>query len=176
MTEKTFDHQTEVECPECGYQYLKADAPYETDDMTELHCAGCNRTYGVATSIRVDPAYYEELVAQIMTDEAPIPLTILIKDAWLLVSALQLAVRHPTLHEVTKSALEQIARQFQQPITARHPHAEILFEMGWKPEYDTIDEEDDSDDYGPDEYDDYYNEDTRPAPYYDEPADDGDDL
>jgi hypothetical protein len=76
------------------------------------------------------------ITAQVMSDEQPLAVTISIKDAWLMISGLQLAARHPDLGTPLKQHLEQIGRQFQDAITERHPLAEQLLEMGWNTDFD----------------------------------------
>jgi hypothetical protein len=79
---------------------------------------------------------FMRITAAVMSDETPLAVQINIKEAWLLISALQLAIRHPGLSPVMKQTLKKIARDFQQPITQRHPETARLFEMGWHPAYD----------------------------------------
>jgi hypothetical protein len=54
-----------------------------------------------------------EVAAQVMSDNTPLPLTISIKEAWLLVSVLQLGTRHPNISRAQRSMFEVLARQFQ---------------------------------------------------------------
>jgi len=82
------------------------------------------------------------VTAEVMQDETPLTVTISIKEAWLLVSALQLACRHPGLSGFMHRALKKIALQFQQAITERHPEARVPFEMGWNPAFDVKESED----------------------------------
>lgn len=80
-----------------------------------------------------------EIVRECMTDERPLDVKITVKDAWLLVSALQLATRHPELSMYMKDALFSTARQFQVAIEAVHGEAHELIEMGWDTRFDGID-------------------------------------
>lgn len=77
-----------------------------------------------------------QTTAKVMTDKTPLSLTIRIQDAWLLVSGLQLATRHPGVTDQMKELLEAIARQFQGAIVQAHPEAHPLLEMGWDSTYD----------------------------------------
>ena len=74
---------------------------------------------------------YLAVVGKIMQDETPIMPIIKIKEAWLLISGLQLATRHPGISPMMKRALEHIARQFQAQIVEDYPEAAVLLEMGW---------------------------------------------
>jgi hypothetical protein len=94
------------------------------------------------TALQVDKSLTDEertnrlIVAEVMMDEDMIQVNISVKQAWLLVSAIQLAVRHPELHEPTVTALTETARQFQAAVVAVHPDLDTLAEMGWNPIYD----------------------------------------
>lgn len=89
------------------------------------------------------------------TDEEPIGVTIAIRDAWILISVIQLACRAPALHQPLKDHIRQIADQLAAPIIARYPTAAEAIQMGWDEAYDTTAEEEwdayldeDVDDYG----------------------------
>lgn len=84
-----------------------------------------------------------EIVRECMTDERPLTVNITIKDAWLLVSAIQLATRHPELSVYTKDSLFSTARQFQTAIENVHWEAHELMEMGWDTQYDGVESLDD---------------------------------
>lgn len=83
-----------------------------------------------------DQQAYIEIAQRCMTDEQPIAVTTKIKEAWILVSALQLAYRHPGLTPTMAGAIEQIGRQYQAAITQAHPDAAPLLEMGWDSQFD----------------------------------------
>ena len=84
----------------------------------------------------MDEQFFMEQTRRVMSDNTPLPVTINIQEAWLLISGLQLASRHPGISPYMKSALENIGRQFQQAIVERHPQAAELIEFGWNPEMD----------------------------------------
>lgn len=71
-----------------------------------------------------------------MQDTAPLTVTITIADAWFLVSALQMATRHPALSREMKKKITQGARQFEKAIAQRHPDAEEALVMGWDERFD----------------------------------------
>jgi len=77
-----------------------------------------------------------EIAKQVMSDETPIEFSIQIKEAWILVSALQLSHRHPGLGLPLKDAIQHIARQIQAAIEDRHEGAHDALEFGWNEEYD----------------------------------------
>lgn len=77
-----------------------------------------------------------QITAQVMSDERPLQVTISIKEAWLLISALQLVCRHPGISTHMKDDFEHIARQFQDSIVEQHPVAQAVIEMGWDTRYD----------------------------------------
>lgn len=84
-----------------------------------------------------------QIVRECMSDERPMEVHITVKDAWLLISALQLAVRHPELSVYMKDNLFSTARQFQTAIEAIHAEAHELLELGWDTRFDGVDSLDD---------------------------------
>jgi hypothetical protein len=84
----------------------------------------------------MDQNRYMDIVSRVMSDEQPLPVVINIKEAWLLVSGLQLATRHPEISEAMRAALTNIARQFQEAIEQAHPEAGECLEFGWDPDKD----------------------------------------
>jgi hypothetical protein len=76
------------------------------------------------------------LTHKVMTDLVPLEVFISIAEAWLLITALQLAIRHPALGEPMRQSLENIGRQFQESVVARHPEAADLLERGWDSFFD----------------------------------------
>lgn len=71
-----------------------------------------------------------------MSDKTPLQVDIDIMSAWLLISGLQLAVKHPGISVHMKKHLTRIGRAFQARIVEHHPEAEELLEMGWNSEFD----------------------------------------
>lgn len=88
----------------------------------------------------MDEQKYIEITKKVMSDKSPLMVDIDIMSAWLLVSGLQLTVKHPALSEHMKKALTGLAHQFQARIIEVHPEAEELIEMGWNEAYD-VDED-----------------------------------
>jgi hypothetical protein len=82
-----------------------------------------------------------EVITQVMSDETLLQLEINIRGAWLILSALQLATRHPELHEPLINGLRKIGAGFADAICERHPEAAELIEMSWRSEYDYIGDE-----------------------------------
>jgi hypothetical protein len=81
-------------------------------------------------------AQFVETTGKVMSDTSPLSVTINIKEAWCLVSALQLVDRHPQVSEGLKTLLKSVASQFQTAISNLHPEAETLIQMGWDPTHD----------------------------------------
>jgi hypothetical protein len=84
----------------------------------------------------LDEERFIQVARRVMTDSTPLPVTISITDAWLLVSALQLATRHPGLSGPMSRALKRIAGEFEQSIVNVHPDARVPLDMGWNPIHD----------------------------------------
>ena len=79
---------------------------------------------------------FMRIATVVMQDERPLPVEINIKEAWFLVSALQLATRHPAMESRQKRHITEIGRQFQNAIVAAHPEAQELLEAGWHSQFD----------------------------------------
>jgi hypothetical protein len=113
---------------------------------------------------------FKEITGRVMRDESPLSVTLSIMEAWILVSNLQLANRHPGISDAMKGYVKKIAKRLEAAIVEKHPEAEPLIEMGWNSQFD-VDRDDDYDDYDDDdEYDDYWDDDE-----YDDYWDDDDD-
>lgn len=76
------------------------------------------------------------IIGAVLTDKQPLQVNIRIQEAWLIVSAIQLASRHPGIGEAQRGALIDIAEQIAAPIIERHPDAASVIEMGWDPTHD----------------------------------------
>lgn len=90
-----------------------------------------------APIITGDEDAFMAVALPVMQDMTPINVEIRIVDAWTLVSALQLATRHPDLDLYMREAIERGGRQFQDAIADRHPDAGPVLEMGWHTAFDT---------------------------------------
>lgn len=77
-----------------------------------------------------------QITARLMTDEHPLQIRITVAEVWLMIGGLQLVVRQPELGDALKQRCEEIGRQLQDVVTARHPLAEQLLEMGWDTDFD----------------------------------------
>lgn len=78
------------------------------------------------------------IVAQALSDETPLLLSIRIRDAWMILSCLQLTDRHPGISAATRRFVHQVGRQLQAAIVRVHPEADAIIEMGWDPEMDVL--------------------------------------
>ena len=95
------------------------------------------------------------IVSKCMSDETPLTVNIAIKDAWLLLSGIQLATRHPELSVYMKDSLFESGLKFQTMIEAIHPEAHEFIEMGWDRRFDGVETLDDEPFAEFDDYDDY---------------------
>lgn len=77
-----------------------------------------------------------EIGHRVMSDDTEIETVIDIKQAWVLVSGLQLLCRHPEVSEQMKTIWTHTGRQLQEAIVTLHPEAEELIEMGWNTDFD----------------------------------------
>jgi hypothetical protein len=84
----------------------------------------------------MDERQFMKVAAEAMSDETILPVNISIMQAWMLVSGLQLATRHPGIGAPLREHLVGIARQFQEAIEQQHPGAHEALEMGWKQQFD----------------------------------------
>lgn len=84
----------------------------------------------------MDEQQFMEITSRVMSDQTRLPVSISIMQAWLLVSGLQLATRHPGISSYMRDELTRMARQFQGAIEVIHPEAHEPLEMGWNPELD----------------------------------------
>lgn len=75
----------------------------------------------------------EALVMQILMDRHPVIVEMRMREAWLIVTSLQLAAQHPSVNGRGKRQLEAIARELQKAIVARHPGTEQILEEGYLP-------------------------------------------
>lgn len=96
-----------------------------------------------------------QIATACMSDEKPLTVEITIKDAWLLLSGIQLATRHPELSVYMKDALFESGLKFQSAVEAVHPEAHEFIEMGWDKSLDGMDNLDEYDGVIPDSEDDF---------------------
>lgn len=84
-----------------------------------------------------------QIVADCLSDETHLTVNITIKDAWLLLSGIQLATRHPDLSVYMKDSLFESGLKFQEMVEAVRPEAHEFIEMGWDKRLDGVDSLDD---------------------------------
>jgi hypothetical protein len=77
-----------------------------------------------------------EAIRPAMTDDNSLHIGIKIRDAWVVITGLQLAASHPGISQVQKNWMIHVARQLQASIVAVHPEVAEIIEMGWHREYD----------------------------------------
>lgn len=83
-----------------------------------------------------------KLAGLALTSDLATSYNLAIRDLWLIVSALQLTVAHPRLHEPMKGINEALGRKLQQEIASKLPEVDELLEMGWHREHDYIEQDD----------------------------------
>lgn len=84
----------------------------------------------------MDQTKFIKIAKKVMSDETPLVIEMDIRDAWMLLSGLQLLVRHPAVSQHTKDIWAHTARQIQEAIVTLHPEAQPLIEMGWNSDFD----------------------------------------
>ncbi len=125
-----------------------------------------------------------QIVSDCLSDTTPLTVNITIADAWMLLSGIQLATRHPELSVYSKDRLFEAGLKFQAQVEAVHPEAHEFIEMGWDKRFDGADSIPDVpfDEFdGGDDYDDYEDDDDDlddwndpyPDDWYDEDMDMG---
>lgn len=78
-----------------------------------------------------------EITKKVMSDTVPFQATMTMAHAWMVVSGLQFATRHPNMTEgPMNKAIRKVAFQFIKAIVQRHPEAREILEAGWSPEHD----------------------------------------
>lgn len=77
-----------------------------------------------------------EIAQEVMTDATPLTMQMSVADAWMCVSTLQLATRHPYISRVQRDFFMKVARKFEAVIVQHHPAAKPLIDMGWDERFD----------------------------------------
>ena len=83
-----------------------------------------------------DDLKFQAAIARLADDKQPILCEIGKFELWCLLSAVQLACRHPKFNGPSRSIIEQAARQLGGAITANDNDLRVLFEMGWHNKFD----------------------------------------
>lgn len=78
---------------------------------------------------------FKAALAALQQDKQPLRLEMSKFDAWILMSTLQLACRHPQFNGPTRKIAEEIARQIQGAV-ADSDSLKMLAEMGWHQQFD----------------------------------------
>ena len=90
-------------------------------------------TKGVLENVHDQTRFIEATQAS-MGDQEPVVCTLKARQIWLLVSALQLATRHPQVPN--REEIIFLGRQFQVALTEHNPVVREVLEMGWDQRYD----------------------------------------
>ena len=89
--------------------------------------------------MNIDPATEAQHLAALvpmMKDEHPFTVKILVRDAWMLVAAIQLSTTAPNVGNSQRKWMTHVAKQFQGAIDAIYPEVGQILEMGWHREFD----------------------------------------
>lgn len=79
-----------------------------------------------------------QLIEKIFTSEQQLAPQLVLRDVWLIVSALQLANVHPALSDELRTYHEELGRRLQSMITELYPAAAVLSELGWNRNFDFV--------------------------------------
>lgn len=71
-----------------------------------------------------------------MYDQSPVTWNLTIADCWMMISAIQLAFRHPQLQAPLKANLVRMCDAVIDTIAQKHPEAREALNMGWNPQHD----------------------------------------
>jgi ribulose 1,5-bisphosphate carboxylase large subunit-like protein len=86
-------------------------------------------------STEIEQEHLASLIPMMKDDES-LHIGIKVRDAWMVVSAIQLASRHPEVKGEQKAWMIHVAHQFQAAVTQLYPQVGQIMEMGWHPEFD----------------------------------------
>jgi len=80
---------------------------------------------------RLSDKEFAAIVGKVMSDPTPLAVDIDMQSAWLLVSFLQLASRHPHMTQEMQRRAIKLGQHFAWAIVSAHPEAETAIQMGW---------------------------------------------
>lgn len=92
----------------------------------------------------IDEERFLEITAKALSDTLPLEMNLTIKDAWLVMSTLQLATRHPDVSAMQRAMFRELAKVYEAALVMRHPEAKPLIDMGWDERFD-VDKHDEPD-------------------------------
>lgn len=75
---------------------------------------------------------------RLFTDQQPVEVTMSKHQLWCLITAVQLACRHPHFNGPTRDIVEKTAKDMAAPIVANDNDLKMLLEMGWNPQFDEV--------------------------------------
>ncbi len=73
----------------------------------------------------------------IMLDQEPLEIALTMRDLWLIVGSVHLAVRHPDLPKTVSDMIKPAALSIEERIIEHHPDSWLLIQMGWDERYDS---------------------------------------
>ncbi len=80
--------------------------------------------------------HHMQIAKKVMIDENTYTLQISLADTWIIVSIMQLALRHPNIGGALKIRTHELCDLFINQITTYHPEAANLLEMGFDHQHD----------------------------------------
>lgn len=75
-------------------------------------------------------------VERLFKDEQPVELTISKQQLWCLITAVQLACRHPLFTGPTRKIVDEVVNKIAAPLVANDPDLRLLYQMGCDPRFD----------------------------------------
>lgn len=75
-------------------------------------------------------------ITRLFEDQQPLHIETSKQQMWCLLTAVQLACRHPKFNGPTRKIVEPLARQIGVALVANDTDLKMLFEMGWREEFD----------------------------------------
>lgn len=94
----------------------------------------------------MDTEEFREVIKNVWDDDSMIQPNISVRHAFMIISALQLAIQHPDMSEDLKKTLTGVGYTFQDSVVAVHPEAREAMSEGWNVSRDTDDNDDEFDD------------------------------
>lgn len=104
-----------------------------------FECTQCGGKVSLAEEGLMDEQHALDMAELALRSDARLLVDLPLRSIWLLMSACQMTVTHPGLHDPLIAAYEQIGRHLQAQILERLPEVEELAEAGWDRESDFFD-------------------------------------
>lgn len=79
-----------------------------------------------------------DAVERLFKDEQPVQLEMTKQQVWCMLTAVQLACRHPYFNGPTRQIVEEVSRKIGDALSANDPDLKMLFAMGWDKQFDEV--------------------------------------